>query len=233
MPETRIPYGAWWSRLLAHGKALARRRRLPVIRVPLNAIAEFDQDCWFGERHAPTCRAIAEHARRIQDADLAYPIILSADGRLMDGGHRLAKAWLNGDADIAAVRFAVDPEPERTVATPKSRERRSGRGRRWAHRMGAHALAGGLVEGLRQIGQGEVGKTLLIQPVESAVGDLEELGQGEVAVHGQVGNRERLGIGDQRVGAAPFATLTASGSSGGRGPMPNSPCRGRSRWRFN
>ena len=119
MPETHshtVPGGrAFWLT----EKLWRAADGLPVIRVPLDAIAEFDQDCWFGERHAPTCRAVAEHARRIQDADLAYPIILSADGRLMDGGHRLAKAWLNGDADIAAVRFVVDPEPERTVATPE------------------------------------------------------------------------------------------------------------------
>ena len=88
---------------------------LPVVRIPLSAIAEFDQDCWFGERHAPTCRAVAEHARRIQEADLAYPVILASDGRLMDSGHRIAKAWLLGDADIAAVRFTVDPEPERII----------------------------------------------------------------------------------------------------------------------
>ena len=89
---------------------------LPVRRVPLGAIAEFEQDCWFQGKHVPTCRAVAEHARRIQDADISYPVILSADGRLMDGGHRVAKAYLRGDADIAAVRFEVDPEPERIVS---------------------------------------------------------------------------------------------------------------------
>lgn len=84
---------------------------LPVKRVRLDDIAEFDQDCWFGHRHAPTCRAVADHARRIQAADPAYPVILSADGRLMDGGHRVAKAYLAGADDIAAVQFEVDPEP--------------------------------------------------------------------------------------------------------------------------
>jgi hypothetical protein len=117
MPETHshtVPGGrAYWIT----EKLWRAAKGLPVTRVPLGAIAEFEQDCWFGERHAPTCRAVAEHARRIQAADLAYPIILSADGRLMDGGHRLAKAWLRGDADIAAVRFEVDPDPERIVTT--------------------------------------------------------------------------------------------------------------------
>jgi hypothetical protein len=89
---------------------------LPVTRIPLATIAEFERDCWFQGKHMPTCRAVAEHARRIQDADLSYPVILSADGRLMDGGHRVSKAYLRGDADIAAVRFEVDPEPERIVS---------------------------------------------------------------------------------------------------------------------
>ena len=84
---------------------------LPVERVPIDAIREFDEDCWFGG--APvTCRMVARHADLIQKADLTYPVILSADGRLMDGGHRISKAWLTGMTTIAAVRFEVDPDPD-------------------------------------------------------------------------------------------------------------------------
>ena len=71
-------------------------RDLSVRKVLLDKIAEFDQNCWFGPTSPSTCRAVAEHARRIIDADLRYPIILSAEGYLMDGGHRLAKAYLLG-----------------------------------------------------------------------------------------------------------------------------------------
>ena len=39
-------------------------------------------------------------------------MILSADGRLMDGGHRIAKAWLQGQTVVAAKRFIEDPEPD-------------------------------------------------------------------------------------------------------------------------
>jgi hypothetical protein len=85
---------------------------LPVRQVAIADIAEFDQDCWFGGRHVPTCRAVADHARRIQAADLSFPIILSSDGRLMDGGHRVGKAWLLGQTEIAAVRFETDPQPD-------------------------------------------------------------------------------------------------------------------------
>jgi hypothetical protein len=49
---------------------------------------------------------------RLKLADLAYPVIVCAEGRLMDGGHRLAKAWMEGRDDIAAVRFPVTPEPD-------------------------------------------------------------------------------------------------------------------------
>ena len=90
-------------------------RDLPVREVPIAAIAEFDQNCWFGPDTPPTCKAVAEHARRINAADLAHPVILAADGGLMDGGHRIAKAWLLGHTTIAAVQFDCDPEPDYVV----------------------------------------------------------------------------------------------------------------------
>lgn len=85
--------------------------RLPVEEIPIDDIPEFDQDCWF-HGQAPTCRQVADHARRIQAADLRSPIILGADGGLMDGGHRIAKAWLAGQSTIRAVRFETDPPPD-------------------------------------------------------------------------------------------------------------------------
>lgn len=87
-------------------------QHLPVTSIPLESIPEFDQDCWFGDTVRPTCRAVAEHARRIQDADLSYPILLSAEGYLIDGGHRIAKAWLLGRKEIQAVQFDTDPDPD-------------------------------------------------------------------------------------------------------------------------
>jgi hypothetical protein len=46
------------------------------------------------------------------DGDLAFPVILSSDGRVMDGMHRICKALLQGLDDIEAVRFVEDPEPD-------------------------------------------------------------------------------------------------------------------------
>ena len=55
---------------------------------------------------------IVDHARLMLDRDLSFPIILSSDGRIMDGMHRVCKALLENRADIEAVRFLEDPEPD-------------------------------------------------------------------------------------------------------------------------
>jgi predicted kinase len=96
----------WWTERLWR---LASE--LPVQLVEIADIADFDRDCWFGGRPA-TCRAVADHARLIDSADLNYPVILAADGHLMDGGHRIAKAWLQGATRVSAVRFVETPEPD-------------------------------------------------------------------------------------------------------------------------
>ncbi|MBY0444187.1 MAG: hypothetical protein K2Q15_03135 [Burkholderiales bacterium] len=84
-----------------------------MISVPLEQIAELDQSYWFDEGGAaPTCRAISEHAKFINETDLRFPIILSQNGRVMDGMHRVAKALMQGHTEIKAVQFSQDPEPD-------------------------------------------------------------------------------------------------------------------------
>lgn len=83
---------------------------LPVFRLPLTAIAELNEAYWYPD-HFPTTQEIIEHMQLIQAADLAYPIILCAQGRLMDGMHRVAKAKMLQQEHILAVRFNLDPAP--------------------------------------------------------------------------------------------------------------------------
>ncbi|MDT4855300.1 hypothetical protein FQZ97_896460 [compost metagenome] len=85
---------------------------LTSFEVDLSSIRELDQDCWFGTGRKPTLREVAGHCQRIQAANLEWPIILNADGSLMDGGHRVCKALLAGHTTIRAVQFAVMPEPD-------------------------------------------------------------------------------------------------------------------------
>lgn len=78
---------------------------LAVTTIQIDSIKELDQDCWFGygSTTLPTIRNVAKHCKRIIEADMQYPILLTADGQLVDGGHRIAKAYLNGQTEIDAV----------------------------------------------------------------------------------------------------------------------------------
>lgn len=84
---------------------------LPRKAVPLNRIGELDEP-WVTDGERPTWRAMIEELKLIQDADLSFPIILSATGEVMDGRHRVAKAALLDRADIEAVQFREDPDPD-------------------------------------------------------------------------------------------------------------------------
>jgi len=86
---------------------------LEPFELALDEIAGLDQNCWFDE--PPTLREVAQHAARIESADLDYPIILNADGSLMDGGHRVCRALLLGQDRIRAVRFERMPPPDQVV----------------------------------------------------------------------------------------------------------------------
>jgi len=104
------PHGlcAWdVGRLIQLSSALVRER------VPLSAIRELDEPYWTGgPDQRLTCREVVEHARLMLECDLGFPVILSSDGRVMDGMHRICKALLDGLDEIEAVRFVQDPEPD-------------------------------------------------------------------------------------------------------------------------
>jgi len=85
---------------------------LPTRNVPLSSIWELDEVRWFGDEEAPTCRALLAHMRLVLEADATFPIILGSDGRVMDGMHRVLKVALQGDAEVPAKQFDVDPEPD-------------------------------------------------------------------------------------------------------------------------
>ena len=87
---------------------------LPIESLPLADLAEIDENWWYAHESEPTVRSIVEHMRLVEEVDLAYPIIIDPDGRLMDGMHRVAKALLLGRPSIAAKRLTVLPEPDHT-----------------------------------------------------------------------------------------------------------------------
>lgn len=86
---------------------------LPHQRVPPSHIRGIDEPYGYNAgTKALSCRDVVERARRMLDCDFIYRVVLSADGRVMDGMHRICKALLLGHANIEAVRFIHDPEPD-------------------------------------------------------------------------------------------------------------------------
>ncbi|MBI3973865.1 MAG: hypothetical protein HY332_21520 [Chloroflexi bacterium] len=88
--------------------------------MPLEEVVNYLSGHWGPDR--PTGFDIARHAKRIMEADLDYPIIFAAEGNLMDGVHRVAKAYALGRSHLKAVRFPATPEPdERRPKRPQIR----------------------------------------------------------------------------------------------------------------
>ncbi len=66
----------------------------------------------FGEEEPPRWRAFVAHVQLLDAPELVYPIILAADGAVMDGMHRVATALRDGLSPIDAVQFDPDPSPD-------------------------------------------------------------------------------------------------------------------------
>lgn len=89
-------------------------RGFEVVEVSIDDLPEFDSDePWYGYGvDTPTCRSVARHAKMIRDSDLTFPIILSFDNEVIDGMHRVAKAWMLGLKTVSAVRFDEPINPD-------------------------------------------------------------------------------------------------------------------------
>ena len=99
-------------------RLVALTQHFPRVEMLLARIRELDAP--FSSEHDDTLtwRGVVEHAGLIQAVDLSCPIILSSDGSVMDGMHRVAKAVLLGRTTIQAVRFTADPEPDYVGVQP-------------------------------------------------------------------------------------------------------------------
>lgn len=94
-------------------KLIQKSKELEHILVRLEDIKELDENFWYqAPDMKPTIRSIVDHCRLIKETDLKHPIILSKEGRVMDGMHRVAKALLLGQKEIVAVKFLEEIPPD-------------------------------------------------------------------------------------------------------------------------
>lgn len=93
---------------------------LDTVNVPLSNIRELDEPYWFGAASgAPTCRAIATHMEMVRASDPGFPILLCAEGRVMDGMHRVVKALIEGHETILSKRFPTTPRHDFCNVAPE------------------------------------------------------------------------------------------------------------------
>ena len=83
---------------------------LPIQHLPLKEIYWADDNCAYLEEDDSYLN-FAKHVKRVLDADLSFPVILSSKGIVMDGMHRLVKAHIFGVPTVKAVRFDEMPSP--------------------------------------------------------------------------------------------------------------------------
>ena len=116
--EYALPYYASGNdgeclRVWSTARLVDLAKNFPDELIPIDQIAELNENVWFLRDHdEPTCKLVALHAKRILEADATFPVILSASGSVMDGMHRVAKAWLMGLPTIRAKKFREDPSPD-------------------------------------------------------------------------------------------------------------------------
>ena len=109
-PDGTTPF--WNTRTIwtaAEGKA--------AVQVSIDGLNILDAVVWFGgpQNVEPTIRRVAERARDIFNVDLAYPIIMTKSGDVLDGAHRIAKAYLEGLQTISAVILDDWPPPDGVI----------------------------------------------------------------------------------------------------------------------
>ena len=85
---------------------------LPVQEVDLDRIG-WQQDGCHNLSHPPLWGELASHCKRAMVADLFYPVIVDRDWQVIDGMHRIIKAYVTGQNTIRAVQLPDMPKPDR------------------------------------------------------------------------------------------------------------------------
>jgi len=83
---------------------------LPVFDLPLAGI-DLSVMPW----SIKNIQSVAEHFKRVMNADLKYPVLLDNYGYICDGWHRVIKALMMGKTHIQAKRLAEMPMPDEII----------------------------------------------------------------------------------------------------------------------
>ena len=88
-------------------------KRLPIGQSNVKELIEkIGNGTWFGPEEKPTIKAFLIHVERALKADLSFPLLISSDGKVLDGSHRLMAAYIKGIETLPTVKFEREPEPD-------------------------------------------------------------------------------------------------------------------------
>jgi hypothetical protein len=59
---------------------------------------------------------LTEHLQKVRDANLQYPLLVFGEKELLDGMHRLVRAWIDGVDSIKIKRFTAMPADAKIAA---------------------------------------------------------------------------------------------------------------------
>lgn len=94
-------------------KLITKSNSLRIFNTDISKIKKFEQNYWYlNYNDKVSGKSITDHIKLVLDCNLEYPIILAADSSIMDGMHRLCKAYLNGQESIRSVKFDTTPAPD-------------------------------------------------------------------------------------------------------------------------
>ena len=85
-----------------------KEKKYPVFDLPLAGI-DLSYIPW---SNLTSVKTVASHFKRVQLANLEYPVILDDCGYIADGWHRIVKALIEGKRTIKAIRIQDMPEPD-------------------------------------------------------------------------------------------------------------------------
>lgn len=87
-------------------------QRFTPLDLMLGKIEEIFEPYWFDATGTPpTCMRVMEHAAAALRSDLAYPILICENHRVIDGMHRVMKARAQGKPTIRAHQIDL-PKPD-------------------------------------------------------------------------------------------------------------------------
>lgn len=108
------PHEEWHARgnqLWRQSTLIGASKDLEVYDLPVYAL---DLDAYPWDERMSVANFV-DHAHRMRNAG-CWPVIISPDGEVLNGWHRIAHAVINGRTSVTAVRLETMPPPDREDA---------------------------------------------------------------------------------------------------------------------